>query len=122
MSIIGGISQFFINTYESTRVEKNFPVGVRCMANVDKLLDADIEEIKNINKGEVFSVRDLFKGYIWNRIPKNDRIGLGTLFIEYIKEMDGDEVITIPKITSKRQKIRNLVSENYLLTPIYNRV
>ena len=42
-------------------------------------------ELSNILPGEVFLVRDLFKGYEWNRISRNDRLLLGTLFINYIK-------------------------------------
>nr|WP_321295692.1 DUF1413 domain-containing protein [uncultured Sphaerochaeta sp.] len=33
-------------------------------------------------------VKDLFKGYEWNRIPKRDRTMLGSLFLSYIAAHD----------------------------------
>ena len=51
------------------------------MKDVNELLEEAIEEIGKLNKGEVFLVKELFKGYIWNRIPRSDRLLLGTLFL-----------------------------------------
>jgi len=33
-------------------------------------------------------VKDLFKGYEWNRIAKRDRLMLGSLFLSYIGTHD----------------------------------
>ena len=49
--------------------------------NVNQLLEYAIQEVKELNSGEVFLVRELFKGYLWNRIPRKDRLLLGTLFL-----------------------------------------
>lgn len=38
-----------------------------------------------LNRGEIFLLRDLFKGYEWNRISNSGRLLLGTLFLNYIK-------------------------------------
>ena len=38
------------------------------MLDVNELLNSAIKETENLNQGEVFLVRDLFKGYEWNRI------------------------------------------------------
>ncbi|HCM14283.1 MAG TPA: hypothetical protein DHW85_14010 [Lachnospiraceae bacterium] len=35
----------------------------------------------NLNDGEVFMIKDLYKGYMWNRIQIKDRLLLGTLFL-----------------------------------------
>ena len=51
------------------------------MSDVNKLLDEAIKETENLHEGEVFLVKDLFKGYVWNRIPRKDRLLLGTLFL-----------------------------------------
>ncbi|WP_425321160.1 DUF1413 domain-containing protein [Bacillus andreraoultii] len=34
--------------------------------------------MKNCNEGEVFLIKGLFKGYVWNRIPRKDRLLLLT--------------------------------------------
>jgi len=48
-----------------------------------KLLDYCITEINQLNKGDIFLVRDLFKGYEWIKYPLAIRITLGTLFMNY---------------------------------------
>ena len=40
------------------------------MFEVNRLLDEAIKETDNLNVGEVFLVKDLYKGYFWNRIPR----------------------------------------------------
>ncbi|MEA5029474.1 MAG: single-stranded DNA-binding protein, partial [Sphaerochaeta associata] len=47
-----------------------------------------INETKHVREGEIFFVKDLFKGYEWNRIPKRDRLMLGSLFLSYIGTQD----------------------------------
>jgi hypothetical protein len=48
---------------------------------VNQLLSKAIGELQNLNHGEVFLVKDLFKGYEWNRFEKTDRLKLGILFL-----------------------------------------
>ena len=54
------------------------------MATVNDLLYKAINETKNLNSNEIFLVRDLFKGYEWNRIFRSDRLILGILFFNYV--------------------------------------
>lgn len=54
------------------------------MNDLGILLAKAVAEIKQLEKGETFFVRDLFKGYKWNRIPRKTRIMLGTLFLNYV--------------------------------------
>ena len=35
------------------------------MIDVNELLEEAIRETENLNDGEVFLVKDLFKGYVW---------------------------------------------------------
>jgi hypothetical protein len=58
------------------------------MPNVNELLDKAKGELSNLLSGEVFLLRDPFKGYEWNRISRSDRLLLGTLFLNYIKTDD----------------------------------
>ncbi|HIH7963793.1 TPA: single-stranded DNA-binding protein [Streptococcus suis] len=59
------------------------------MIDVNELLEEAIRETENLNDGEVFLVKDLFKGYVWNRIPRKDRLLLGTLFLNHVSKMNG---------------------------------
>jgi hypothetical protein len=72
--------------------------------DVNELLDEAIRETEHLNEGEVFLVKELFKGYIWNRIPRKDRLLLGTLFLNQVNKMDGKGVKAIEKTSSNQQR------------------
>ena len=73
------------------------------MTDVNMLLAESIKESQNLYEGEVFLVKDLFKGYVWNRIPRKDRLLLGTLFLNSVNQMDAD-LKAIEKTSSNQQK------------------
>ncbi|WP_313129802.1 single-stranded DNA-binding protein [Anaerocolumna sp.] len=75
------------------------------MQNANELLETAKDEIKNLKSGEIFLLRDLFKGYEWNRISRSNRLLLGTLFLNYIKSNDIC-VVSIEKTSSGQQKYR----------------
>jgi len=58
------------------------------MGDMNSLLQTAIDETKHVREGEIFLVKDLFKGYEWNRIAKRDRLMLGSLFLSYIGTND----------------------------------
>lgn len=74
------------------------------MKDVNDLLEEAIIETKNLKKDEIFLVKELFKGYIWNRIPRNDRLLLGTLFLNQVNKMGGKDIIAIEKTSSNQQR------------------
>ena len=73
------------------------------MPDVNCLLNTAINETENLNKGEVFLVRDLFKGYEWNRISRSRRLLLGTLFLNYVNTSNSN-VKGINKSSSGQQR------------------
>ena len=75
------------------------------MLNAKELLEITKEELKNINSEEIFLVRDLFKGYEWNRISRSNRLLLGTLFLNYIKSTDIG-ITPIEKTSSGQQRYK----------------
>ena len=75
------------------------------MSTVNELLDMAKRELTNLKSGEIFLVRDLFKGYEWNRISRSGRLLLGTLFLNYIKN-DDLGVVPIEKTSSGQQRYR----------------
>lgn len=76
---------------------------------VNQLLTESLKEIENLKSGEVFLVRDLFKGYEWNRIPINVRLRLGFLFFnEITKPEHSDKIVPTEKTSSKQQKYKKL--------------
>ena len=75
--------------------------------NVNQLLEYAIQEVKELNSGEVFLVRELFKGYLWNRIPRKDRLLLGTLFLNWTQQKS-NIVTPINKTSSGQQKYQKI--------------
>jgi len=76
--------------------------------DVNSLLDYAITESLLIEKSEVFLVKDLFKGYEWNRIPRKDRLLLGTLFLNHINRTNGS-ILPIEKTSSGQQKYKKVL-------------
>ena len=75
------------------------------MTMANRLLAEAIKETHNLNINEVFLVRDLFKGYEWNRISRGDRLLLGTLFLNYV-HTEGPLIEPIEKTSSGQQKYK----------------
>lgn len=75
------------------------------MSDVNELLEEAISETENLNDSEVFLVKDLFKGYVWNRIPRKDRLLLGTLFLNWVNKTD-DNLKAIEKTSSNQQRYK----------------
>jgi hypothetical protein len=78
-------------------------VGGKKMPTVNELLDKAKAELSNLLSGEVFLLRDLFKGYEWNRISLSNRLLLGTLFLNYAKS---ENLLAVPieKTSSGQQR------------------
>lgn len=53
---------------------------VNSETTLDELLTQTKEQLNNLQSGEVFLVKDLYRGYEWNRISKGNRTKLGMLF------------------------------------------
>lgn len=52
--------------------------------DVNDLLKQAVSETDNLRVGEIFLVKDLFKGYEWNRIPRKTRLLLGSVFLNAV--------------------------------------
>lgn len=75
------------------------------MPDVNELLDEAIKETEKLTDGEVFLVKDLFKGYVWNRIAVKDRLLLGTLFLNYVHK-SRYSLLAIEKTSSHQQQYK----------------
>lgn len=73
------------------------------MYEMRNLLDSAIDETRKVNSGEKFLLKDLFKGYEWNRISRSDRLLLGTLFLNHVNTSEID-IQAVEKTTSGQQQ------------------
>jgi len=83
------------------------------VSQINNLLASAIKETQNLGTGEVFLVRDLFKGYEWNRISRSDRLLLGTLFLSHVNTNECS-FTAIEKTSSGQQRYR--VIDQYPIT------
>ncbi|HDX9641106.1 single-stranded DNA-binding protein [Bacillus sp. TH22] len=63
-----------------------------------------VQEVENLNPGEMFLIKDLFKGYEWNRLAIGDRRSLGSLFLHEVKYGELNEKIEIGIKSSANQQ------------------
>lgn len=70
-----------------------------------KLLKKAWQETKKLEAGEVFLVKDLFKGYKWNRLPPEMKMSLGRLFLKKANRKKSVEVIEKSSSNLQQYKI-----------------
>lgn len=77
------------------------------LMNVNDLLSYAVLESEKVLSDEIFLVKDLFKGYEWNRIPRKDRLLLGTLFLNYVNK-EKNNIVPIEKTSSGQQRYKKI--------------
>ena len=82
--------------------------GISAMQNVNILLVIALKETEKIKRGETFLLKDLFKGYVWRRIPLADRLLLGTLFLNHIATNETG-IKAIEKTSARQQQYEKAV-------------
>ncbi len=73
---------------------------------VNELLNEAIKELSNLEVGEIIFVRELFKGYKWNRIERSKRLLLGTLFLNKVQTDYKKEIEPLDKTVSGQKKYK----------------
>ena len=73
---------------------------------MQKLLNQAKKELTNLHSGEVFQLKDLFKGYGWKRIQKCKRLELGKQFLEYVNS--SSDVKTLDKKSDNHYEYKKL--------------
>ena len=65
--------------------------------DVNELLEIAKKEVENLKTDEIFLVKELFKGYEWNRIDRKTRLLLGILFLNWVRTTNEDKIKIIEK-------------------------
>ena len=60
--------------------------------NLDLLFEQAKMELCHLKVNEKFVLKDLFKGYEWNRLKQGEKSTLGTLFFNYVQSNSSIEV------------------------------
>lgn len=82
------------------------------MITVDTTLNELFELAKastgDVDTGEVYIVKDLFRGFEWNRIAKGNRTKLGAMYFAYAQNEGDDSIETLGKTPQNQQKYKKL--------------
>ncbi|MCH5344339.1 MAG: single-stranded DNA-binding protein [Acetatifactor sp.] len=70
-----------------------------------EMLDQAIIELGNLKDGDIFIVKDLFKGHLWNKQDRSERLTLGTLFLNFVKQ-NQDKIEVLNKNSSGQQEYK----------------
>ncbi len=71
---------------------------------LDELYAIAVDTVmKEIEIGEEFMVKDLFRGFEWNRIPKGIRTKLGSMFLSYVNREVSAEYVPVRKTPQNQQ-------------------
>lgn len=79
--------------------------GCAIIMTAQELLDQAIIELGNLKDGTTFIVKDLFKGHLWNAQDKKERLTLGTLFLNFVKQNQG-KIEVLDKNSSGQQEYK----------------
>lgn len=71
---------------------------------MNELLKYCIKEIEYIKEEEVFTVRDLFLGYKWNRLSLGERRNIGYVFRNYIYLNKDLNVVIVERKENKKDR------------------
>lgn len=74
---------------------------------INQWLEYAIQETHFLDRGEIFLIKDLFKGYEWNRISRRERLLLGTLFLNAVRS-SATNIAIIEKTSSGQQRYKKL--------------
>ncbi len=73
--------------------------------SLQDLFEIVIRTLDDVKTGESFIVKELFRGFEWNRIKKGNRTKLGSMVLAYANSNDGSSVIEPLGKTPQNQQI-----------------
>lgn len=82
---------------------------INANTTLEELYETVIGTLNDVKCGEVFIVKELFRGFEWNRIPKSFRTKLGSMVFSYAKGEEGSLIIEpLDKTPQNQQKYKKL--------------
>ncbi|MEW8980843.1 MAG: DUF1413 domain-containing protein [Bacillus anthracis] len=83
-------------------------MGITVNTSLEELFTIAKNTIKELDQGEEFIVKDLFRGFEWGRITKGNRTKLGSMFFNFSQHEGKGEILGIGKTPQNQQKYRVL--------------
>lgn len=77
---------------------------ITSVTTLDQLLNEAKKSLKDVQSGELFIVKDLFRGFEWVRIARSNRNVLGSMFYAY-SQGEGSIFVEAMGKTAQKQQI-----------------
>lgn len=77
--------------------------------SLSDLFEIAIKATKDLSPNEEFIVKDLFRGFEWNRIPKGNRTKLGSQFFTYVNSNKCENIIALDKTAQNQQRYKSTI-------------
>ena len=75
---------------------------------LEQLFHIVIATLGDVESGEIFIVKELFRGFEWNRISKSNRIKLGSMVFAYATHEGVQSIEPLDKTPQNQQKYKKL--------------
>ena len=78
-------------------------------STLNELFNRAVDTLSEVEPGEVFIVKELFRGFEWKRIPIGNRTKLGAMVFAYANSDEGSLLIEpLDKTEKKQQRYKKL--------------
>ena len=75
---------------------------------VDNLFNDSVNTLSYLHSGEIFTVKQLFRGFDWERISTGNRIKLGSMFFNYANNNGSSIIKPLGKTPQNQQQYEKL--------------
>ena len=67
-----------------------------------------INELDNLLVNDEFMISDMFKGFVWKKVSKADRVWLGREFLNKVKNNEVKNIKIMEKTSSNKQMYKKI--------------
>lgn len=107
--------QMYRETEQAWLGERQFPSDL-CLETL--LHSFVMSEIWKLDIGETFQLRDIFKGYVWNRLSQAQKAELGRMLSDYVYEYMPEhwgKYLSYEGKTKQKQMVFKIIGEDDVL-------
>ncbi|GAA0866459.1 DUF1413 domain-containing protein [Paraclostridium tenue] len=83
-------------------------MNVTSNTSLEELFAIVKNTLNELNSGEEFIVKDLFRGFEWNRIAKGNRTKLGSMVFNFVNHEGSTIIDLLGKTPQNQQKYKKI--------------
>lgn len=75
---------------------------------LNELFELAKESTNDVASNEIYIVKDLFRGFEWNRIAKGNRTKLGSMYFSYAQNEGKNGILPLGKTPQNQQQYKKV--------------